>query len=428
MILTVTLRAAYVACSQPPLPLLASRASLDKASIRKGTDPVNCNDPLLRTGALNAEPSKARTDPFDRTDRLGTNTVLNTSGNDDVRNDVSGDARDDDGGIPLDPLRNLRPSLIGSTWQRESWRRKKRPVKTPRRPEKARPSLVEEIATAWSNDRRRRRDGRWMVDTPRGIPMCPRPDPPCPDCRGSGRVECTRCCGREVGGDDVMGWGGWMQWWARLGSGGRGDEGGTHPMVEGRGRHPSHGGGAREAPIPWWRGEGGTHPMVEGRACCGGGGGSGGGWEAAPTTLTSSCSPPAPGRAGAGSAGAVGGATARAAWARGRSAASSASTDHPPPSSPPTHRRLPCVLGVFHLMRSQCLCPPLGVQAERSMSCHSHAVKCLCCATHSCAMEGRRGRGGTPVASAGMATFTTGIHGSHPAFTAVWMYIAVYLR
>ncbi|CAI5987935.1 unnamed protein product [Closterium sp. NIES-65] len=277
MILTVTLRAAYVACSQPPLPLLASRASLDKASIRKGTDPVNCNDPLVRAGALNAEPSKARTDPFDR---LGTNTVLNTSGNDDVRNDVTGDARDDDGGIPLDPLRDLRPSLIGSTWQRESWRRKKRPVKTPRRPEKARPSLVEEIATAWSNDRRRRRDGRWMVDTPRGIPMCPRADPPCPDCRGSGRVECTRCCGRgasawggdrEVGrgggkrggrrgvgwgggcgngalhggrfaGDDVMGWGVWMQWWARLGSGVRGDEGGTHPM-------------------PWWRGEGGTHPM-----------------------------------------------------------------------------------------------------------------------------------------------------------------------
>ncbi|CAI7875859.1 unnamed protein product [Closterium sp. NIES-53] len=218
MILTVSLRAAYVACSQPPLPLPASRASLDNARIRKGTDPVNCNDPLVRTGAFNAEPSKARTSkartskartskartskartsktPVDRPHRLGTNTVLNSSGTDDVRNDVSGDARDDDGGIPLDPLRDLRPSLIGSTWQRESWRRKKRPVKTPRRPEKARPSLLEEIATAWSNDRRRRRDGHWMVDTPRGIPTSARPHPPCPDCRGSGRVECTRCCGR----------------------------------------------------------------------------------------------------------------------------------------------------------------------------------------------------------------------------------------
>ncbi|CAI5979141.1 unnamed protein product [Closterium sp. NIES-64] len=100
-------------------------------------------------------------------------------------------------------------------------------------PEKVRPSLVEKIATTWSNDRRPRRDGHWMVDTPCGIPTCPRPDPPCLDCRGSGRVECTRCYGRdEVAGDDVM-WDGWMEWWAQLGSGRRGGEGAPHPMVEG---------------------------------------------------------------------------------------------------------------------------------------------------------------------------------------------------
>ncbi|GJP78095.1 hypothetical protein CLOP_g8421 [Closterium sp. NIES-67] len=119
----------------------------------------------------------------------------------DVRNDVRDGVRDDvkdddDGGISLDPLRDLRPTLIGSTWQRESWRRKKRPVKTPCPPEKARPSLVEEMISAWKNERRRRREGNWIVDTPRAIPTSSRPDPPCPDCRGSGRVECTRCCGR----------------------------------------------------------------------------------------------------------------------------------------------------------------------------------------------------------------------------------------
>ncbi|CAI5527745.1 unnamed protein product [Closterium sp. Naga37s-1] len=195
MSLTITLRAAYVACSQPPIPLPPTRAGFDKARIGGRTDPVNRTDPLSRADSLKAESFKARTDPCTCTDSSGENAVRHTN-NDGMKNDARGEVTDDDGGIPLDPLRDLRPSLIGSTWQRESWRRKKRPVKTPRRAEKARPSLLEEIATAWSNDRRRRRDGRWMVDTPRGIPTSARPDPPCPDCRGSGRVECTRCCGR----------------------------------------------------------------------------------------------------------------------------------------------------------------------------------------------------------------------------------------
>ncbi|CAI5987895.1 unnamed protein product [Closterium sp. NIES-65] len=128
-----------------------------------------------------------------------------TSSSNDIQNDVSGDAGDDDR-IPLDPLLphlRLPASLVT-------------PSRFPAR------ATISPCALPYS-----------LSSDQCGIPTCPRPDPPCLDCRGSGRVECTRCYGRdEVAGDDVM-WDGWMEWWAQLGSGRRGGEGAPHPMVEG---------------------------------------------------------------------------------------------------------------------------------------------------------------------------------------------------
>ncbi|CAI5991119.1 unnamed protein product [Closterium sp. NIES-64] len=100
-----------------------------------------------------------------------------------------------------------------------------------------------------------------------GIPTCPRPDPPCLDCRGSGRVECTRCCGRdEVAGDNVM-WDGWMEWWAQLGSGRRGARG--HPIPCWRGLCAAGVRGSGGGMGAWWTGGVGE----EGRRRGGGRGG-----------------------------------------------------------------------------------------------------------------------------------------------------------